>query len=280
MCEAMKPKVAVITNITPDHLDRHKTFENYVAAKARVFKNMDADDTLILNMDDETVRALAPLAKCRIKYFTLHDNPSADVYFKGGRIIINNGGPTDLIGRDEMKLMGMHNVANVMCAGLAAVTMGAGIESVRQTLRDFTPVEHRMEFVAEKRGVMYVNDSKGTNPDASITAIRAIDRPIILIMGGYDKKSSFDEIMDLIAQKVKHVVILGDTKQKIAKTADEHGYKSYTLADDYEQAVAVCGGLAEEGDCVLLSPASASWDMFDNYETRGRLFKELVNKLH
>ncbi len=279
MCEAMKPKVAVITNITPDHLDRHKTFENYVAAKAQIFRNMDADDTLILNMDDETVRALAPQARCKVKYFTLRDNPAADVYFKDDHIIINSGKPVKLIEKSALKLMGMHNVANVMCASLAAIAMGADIESIRKTLCVFTPVEHRMEFVAEKRGVMYVNDSKGTNPDASITAINAIDRPIILIMGGYDKQSAFDEIMDLIAQKVRHVVILGATKQKIAETADEHGYTSYTLADDYAQAVAICARLAKEGDCVLLSPASASWDMFDSYETRGRVFKELVNQL-
>lgn len=279
LCEAMKPKVAIITNITPDHLDRHKTFDHYVCVKAEVFKNMDMSDTLILNMDDETVRALTPRAKCDIKYFTLTDNAAADAYFKDDQIIINMGEPVALIDKRALKLMGMHNVANVMCASLAALVMGADIEKIRETLKVFTPVEHRVEFVAEKKGVMYINDSKGTNPDASITAINAIDRPIILIMGGYDKKSSFDEIMELIVRKVKYVVILGATKQKIAKTADAYGYKSYTLADDYEQAVAICANIAEEGDCVLLSPASASWDMFDNYETRGRVFKELVNKI-
>ena len=279
MCEKMKPKVAVITNITPDHLDRHKTFENYVSAKAEIFKNMTRDDTLILNMDDKVVSSLADRANCNIKYFTLTDNPLADAYFKNNSIIINLDKSYKLIDKDQLKLIGMHNVANVMCAALAALIMGADIDSVRRSLESFDPVEHRVEFVAEKNGVVYINDSKGTNPDASMTAINAIERPIILIIGGYDKKSSFDEIFELIIKKVKHIVILGATKDKIVSTAIKHGYVNYTVVDDYEQAVNVCAQKAEKGDCVLLSPASASWDMFDSYETRGRVFKELVKKL-
>lgn len=276
----LKPKIAVITNITPDHLDRHKTMENYIDTKARVFENMGQNDTVILNYDDMIVRGLAQRAKCNTVFFTLSENDKMGAYLKGDDIIINVGGKKDfLINTNELNLIGRHNAANVMCASLAAYIYGADINSIRQTLKRFQPVEHRMEFVAVKYGVTYINDSKGTNPDASITAIDAIDHPQILIMGGYDKHSSFDEIFEKITQKVKHIIVLGETKDKIIQAAEKCGYKNITVVKDYEQAVQCCREIAREGDYVLLSPACASWDMFENYEVRGRVFKSLVHKL-
>ncbi len=276
----LRPKIAVITNITPDHLDRHKTMDNYIAAKANIFANMRGDDTVILNYDDEIVRSLSDSVQCKFVYFTLTENENAAAYLKGDDIIINiNGSKEILINRSQLHLIGKHNAANVMCASLSALLYGADIESVRKTLREFKPVEHRMEFVAVKNGVTYINDSKGTNPDASITAIEAVEHPMILIMGGYDKHSSFDEMFAYIKKKVKHIVVLGQTKDKILLSAENCGYQNITVVKDYEQAVESCAQIAVEGDYVVLSPACASWDMFENYEVRGKIFKELVHKL-
>ncbi len=278
--QALKPKIAVITNITPDHLDRHKTMDNYIQAKANIFMNMQDGDTVILNYDDSIVRALKNRIACKTYYFSLVEDENMNAYLNGDDIFINiNGIQEKLINKNELHLLGAHNVANVMAGALAALEYGVDIDDVRDTLRRFTPVEHRLEFVAKHNGVTFINDSKGTNPDASMTAINAIDQPIILIMGGYDKHSSFDEMFGLVKQKVKHVVVLGETKDKILKEAVLQNYKDITAVDNYKQAVDACVSYAEQGDCVLLSPACASWDMFENYEQRGRYFKELVKGL-
>lgn len=280
MAKDLRPKTAVITNITPDHLDRHKTMENYIDAKANVFMNMRGDDLVILNYDDPLVRTLADRVKCKCIYFTLTGDKSKQAYLKNDHIMLNvDGQIIDLIARNDLNLIGDHNLANVMCAALAAMHHGITPESIRKTLKNFHPVEHRLEFVAVKNGVTYINDSKGTNPDASMIAIKAVKQPIVLIMGGYDKHSDFTEMFDLIKQKVKHLVVLGQTKQKIVDTAKACQYSSITEVDDYMQAVEACARVAEQGDCVLLSPACASWGMFENYEQRGELFKQLVRKL-
>lgn len=275
----LHPSVAVITNITPDHLDRHKTMANYIDAKAKVFENMRGDDTLILNYDDETTRALAPRAKCRVLYFSTAERVEG-AYLDGDTIVLNVSGSTiPLLLRSELKLLGVHNAANVMCAALSAYVSGVSVESIIETLKSFSPVEHRVEFVAEKHGVKYINDSKGTNPEATMVAINAIEAPIILILGGYDKHSEFDELFKLIRDKVKYCVVLGATAQKILTAAQSCGYEHCIKVENYNQAVEKCASIAQAGDYVLLSPACASWDMFDNYETRGRLFKELVGSL-
>ena len=280
MTKYLRPKVAIITNITPDHLDRHKTMENYIDAKANVFVNMCADDTVILNYDDPLVRDLKKRVACNCLFFTLTGDETKNAFLQDDRIILNMGGEKlELISRNKLRLLGLHNVANVMCASLAAYHCGIPIDSIRKTLKEFRSVEHRLEFVAEKKGVTYINDSKGTNPDASMIALKAIDKPIVLIMGGYDKKSDFTEMFELIQKKVKHIVVLGQTKKQIIETAEKCGYDALTAVDDYNQAVEVCATIAKSGDCVLLSPACASWGMFENYEQRGKLFKELVQGL-
>ena len=276
MCEGMAPVVAVITNITPDHLDRHKTMENYIAAKANVFKNMQGDSLLILNYDDDTVRGLASKAKCKVAYFSLK-NKNADAYLDGNGIYIKDFGKvTDT---NEMQIIGPHNAANAMCALLCAKELGCDLKEAGEALKLFKPVEHRVEFVRELDGVKYINDSKGTNPDATITAVNSFNCPLIMILGGYDKKNSFDELFELLKDKAKHIFVLGQTAEKIMETADRFGMKNYTYVKSLEEAVLKAHDLAEAGDCVLLSPACASWGMFEDYEQRGRLFKEDVLKL-
>lgn len=276
----LHPKVAVITNITPDHLDRHKTMENYIAAKARVFENMSGDDVVILNYDDPLTRALSEKVKCKYVYFSLKEEVEG-AYLKGDEIIINYEGKTfPLIRPKQMKLLGLHNAANTMCGALSAYILGIDVDSIRKTLVDFNPVEHRMEYVATKNGVIYVNDSKGTNPEATMVALDAVENGLVIILGGYDKHSEFDELLRIIKDKdTRAVVVLGATKDKIIQSAHKCGYDRLYEVENYEQAVAKCAELAVEGDYVLLSPACASWDMFDSYETRGKVFKNLVHNL-
>lgn len=276
MCEYMKPKIAVVTNITPDHLDRHKTMENYIAAKANVFKNMDSDGILVLNYDDTTVRGFADKANCNVKFFSL-ENKDCDAYYADGSIWLKEFGEVAKV--SDLKIIGPHNTANAMCALLCAYYLDCDMTKVKEALTMFSPVEHRVEFVRELDGVKYINDSKGTNPDATITAVKAFECPLIMIMGGYDKKSDFNELFDIMKDKVKHIFLLGQTSDIIAQTAEKHGLKCYTKVESLEEAVNKSRECASDGDCVLLSPACASWGMFDNFEQRGTLFKEYVNNL-
>ena len=180
---------------------------------------------------------------------------------------------------EELQLLGIHNYENVMAAAAMAFSYGIPIESIQKTVKKFKGVEHRIEFVAEKNGVAYYNDSKGTNPDAAIRGIRAMKRPTLLIGGGYDKESSYEEWIQSFDGKVKKLVLIGATKEKIAETAEKLGFKDVVLADTFEEAFSLCVEMAAPGDAVLLSPACASWGMFKNYEERGDKFKELVNQL-
>ena len=178
-----------------------------------------------------------------------------------------------------MNLVGECNVENVMAAIAITQAMGVPMETILAVVRQFKAVEHRIEFVATKNGVDYYNDSKGTNPDAAIQGIRAMCKPTVLIGGGYDKESEYDEWIEAFAGKVKCLVLIGQTREKIAACAQRHGVENIVLADSFEEAFAVCVREAESGDAVLLSPACASWGMFPNYEVRGRIFKDLVNQL-
>ena len=277
MLEYMKPRVAVITNITPDHLDRHKTMENYIDAKAAVFRNMD-EGTLILNMDDETVRNLASRARCTVKYFSLVRKDTEAYLDDEGYICLK--GPGRILPASELKILGPHNIANAMCALLCAAEYTDDFTDVAKALREFSPVEHRVEFVRELDGVRYINDSKGTNPDATITAINSFDCPLLMILGGYDKKSDYNEMFDLMEKKnIRHMFVLGVTAEDIIACAEKHGMHNYTRVQSLKEAVTLSRKTAEPGDVVLLSPACASWDMFDNFEQRGRLFKDYVREL-
>jgi len=277
-----KPHISAVLNITPDHLNRHKTLENYISAKMRVFENQDADDFLILNYDDLTCRKMADFANCKVLYFANTDSLeklglSEGIYSDGTSIFVRFGEYNEkVIDILELKILGQHNVENVMAAVAISLAGGVPIDIIIKTLRNFKAVEHRIEYVTTINDIEFYNDSKGTNPDAAIKAVEAMKRPICLIGGGYDKKSDFDEWIKSFDGKVKYLAVIGEVSDKIIDTAKKYGFENYEKADSLETAVKMCFENAEKGDCVLLSPACASWDMFESYEQRGTLFKQFV----
>ena len=278
--EMFKPDVSAILNITPDHLNRHHTMENYAAAKEAIAKNQTKEQTCILNYENDYTKEFGERCPARVVWFSsvrrLHDG----LYLEGDEIFrAKEGKATRLMNIHDMNLVGICNVENVMAAIAITQAMGVPMETILSVIRQFKAVEHRIEYVATKRGVDYYNDSKGTNPDAAIQGIRAMDRPTVLIGGGYDKQSEYDEWIEAFDGKVKCLVLIGQTREKIADCARKHGVENIVLADSFEEAFEVCVEQADRGDAVLLSPACASWGMFPNYEVRGKLFKELVNKL-
>mgnify|MGYP002244391862 FL=1 len=224
-------------------------------------------------------RKFGERVKAQVIYFSSRRRLEKGIYLEDGNIVYCRENPEKVCHVDELKLLGMHNYENVMAAVAMAAAYHVPMEIIRKTIREFTAVEHRIEFVAEKNGVAYYNDSKGTNPDAAIKGIQAMNRPTFLIGGGYDKDSSYDEWIQSFDGKVKKLVLLGATKEKINETAKRLGFTDTILADTFEEAVNICVEQAEPGDAVLLSPACASWGMFKNYEERGDKFKELVNQL-
>ena len=274
-----RPKVSAILNITPDHLNRHHTMEAYIGAKEDIARNQTEEDFCVLNYEDDVLRAFGEKTGAEVLYFSSAHKLEKGVYLDGTKIICDIDRPSELCDVSELKILGTHNHENVMAAVAMAYAFGVPVEIIRSTLREFQGVEHRIEFVAEKNGVAYYNDSKGTNPDAAIKGIRAMNRPTVLIGGGYDKDSDYDEWIEAFDGKVKKLVLLGATREKIAETAERHGFRDIVLADSFEEAFAQCVEAAQPGDAVLLSPACASWGMFKNYEERGDKFKELVNRL-
>lgn len=274
-----RPKVSAILNITPDHLNRHHTMEAYIGAKEDIARNQTEEDFCVLNYEDDVLRAFGEKTGAEVLYFSSAHKLEKGVYLDGTKIICDIDRPIEICDVSELKILGTHNHENVMAAVAMAYAFGVPVEIIRSTLREFQGVEHRIEFVAEKNGVAYYNDSKGTNPDAAIKGIRAMNRPTVLIGGGYDKDSDYDEWIEAFDGKVKKLVLLGATREKIAETAERHGFRDIVLADSFEEAFAQCVEAAQPGDAVLLSPACASWGMFKNYEERGDKFKELVNRL-
>ncbi len=277
---SFRPDVSAILNITPDHLNRHHTMENYAAVKESIAKNQDKSGRCILNYEDAYTRAFGERTSAEAFYFSSQRRLEKGIYLENGDIWLADGGaPIRLLGVREMKLMGMHNVENVMAAIALTYSVGVPLPEIVHTVKNFKAVEHRIEYVASIGGVDYYNDSKGTNPDAAIRGIRAMDRPTVLIGGGYDKGASYDEWIEAFDGKVKCLVLLGQTKEKIAACARAHGFTDIVMTESLEEAVSICAEKAQDGDAVLLSPACASWGMFPNYEVRGKLFKELVGKL-
>ena len=276
------PKGSAILNITPDHLNRHYTMENYAAVKESITKNqwkVREDDYCVPNFDDKVLREFGKTIKNPV-YFSRKEKPSKGAYLDG-RIIRYFDGKDDyeVMSVDDMHLFGNHNYENVMAAIAMTIEAGVPLNIIINVIKDFMGVEHRIEYVRDKNGVRYYNDSKGTNPDSSIKALEAMSRPTILIAGGYDKHSEFDEFIEAFDNKVKLMVLLGQTADKIEETAVRHGFTNIIKTDSLEKAVKICAENAVSGDVVLLSPACASWGMFKNYEERGKLFKEYVNSL-
>lgn len=278
--DTFRPKVSAILNITPDHLNRHHTMEEYIRVKESIAKNQGEEDTCVLNYEDEALREFGKTLKCQVLFFSSLRTLEQGIYLEEGRITYRNGEKKTVICHvSELNLPGRHNYENVMAAAGMALSYGVPAEEICMAVKQFQAVEHRIEYVTEKNGVVYYNDSKGTNPDAAIKGIQAMDRPTLLIGGGYDKESSYDEWILSFDGKVKYLVLLGETREKIAGAARTCGFDNILFADTLEEAVKICAERAESGDAVLLSPACASWDMFPSYEVRGRKFKEYVRNL-
>ncbi|CEP81601.1 UDP-N-acetylmuramoyl-L-alanine--D-glutamate ligase [Paraclostridium sordellii] len=279
--EDFKPRVSTIINITEDHLNRHNTMENYINAKANIFKNQDANDFCILNYDDEIVRELGNKTNAKVLYFSQKEKVSQGAYLDdNNNIVIKvNDKEIKLLNKDELSLPGNHNLENCMAAILMSYVLGIDLEIIKDTLKTFKSVEHRLEFVTDKDGIMFVNDSKGTNPDSTIKAITSYDKPIVLIAGGKDKQSDFTEMISYATKNVKALVLLGETADKIEQTAKLQGMNNIFRVSNMKEAVKTAYKLAQSGDVVLLSPACASWDMYPNFEARGLDFKENIYNL-
>ncbi|RKD31505.1 UDP-N-acetylmuramoyl-L-alanine--D-glutamate ligase [Lacrimispora algidixylanolytica] len=275
-----KPEVSAILNITPDHLNRHKTMDCYIKIKESITKNQGDQEVCVLNYDDPVLREFGNSIKAKAVFFSSRVVLDEGYCLDGDMIIRNhNGERYEIVSVKELKLLGRHNHENVMAAIAIAVEALVPIEVIRNAVCEFKAVEHRIEFVAEKSGVKYYNDSKGTNPDAAIQAVKAMPGSTILIAGGYDKNSEYDEWIRSFDGKVRYMVLLGQTREKIAECAARQGFTNVMYAEDMQEAVRVCASYANIGDYVLLSPACASWGMFKCYEERGDIFKECVRNL-
>lgn len=274
-----RPEVSAILNITPDHLNRHHTMECYAQTKARVAMNQDAGQTCVLNYEDERLVELAKDMKANVVYFSSKQELEKGAFLRGEDIIYKAEEEVVVCNIHDLKLLGAHNYENVMAAVAMAVAMGVPMDVIRKVACEFKAVEHRIEYVAEVDGVKYYNDSKGTNPDAAIKAVEAMISPTIIIGGGYDKQSTYEEWIASFGDKVKALVLLGQTADKIGTTAKEAGFDAIYKVENMQEAVQKCKELATEGDAVLLSPACASWGMFKNFEERGDVFKECVRNL-
>lgn len=271
------PHISAVLNITPDHLNRHKTMDVYIAMKERVFAKQTAEDFCILNHGDEACRKMADKTAAKVFFFDSSETLAEGIYLDGDAIEVRWGAINEtLIHVDELQILGVHNYENVMAAAAMGICAGIALDTIRAVLKGFAGVAHRIEYVATVDGVDYYNDSKGTNVDASIRAVLAMKKPIVLIGGGYDKGSSFDEWTKLFPGRVKHLVLIGVTAPKVRASAEKFGFTAISDCETFEEAVDLCREKAEDGDCVLLSPACASWGMFDNYEQRGDMFKEQV----
>ena len=276
------PVVSAITNITPDHLNRHHTMEEYIRCKERITENAAAGDACVLNYEDEVLRKFGESCGAEVIWFSSRRVLEKGIFLDGDTIVIRTESETiPLVRTGELQLLGLHNFENIMVASAMAWKAGVPVESIRQTVCAFRGVEHRIEYVTEKNGVRYYNDSKGTNPDAAIKGIEAMNRPTLLIGGGYDKESSYEEWINAFGGKVRYFALIGQTREKIAKAAIACGFPEDRIFffEDLEAAVKACAENARPGDAVLLSPACASWGQFANYEERGDLFKEYVRRL-
>lgn len=274
------PEVSAILNITEDHLNRHHTMEEYIRVKELIVKNQTPENYCILNYEDEVLREFGRHIIPKTVYFSSQRMLERGIYMDGDQIVLRTESEEiPVVRTGELKLLGRHNYENVMAAVAMAYCAGVPMESIRRSVCAFTAVEHRIEYVAEKNGVAYYNDSKGTNPDAAMKGIQAMNRPTILIGGGYDKGSSYDEWLNSFEGKVRYLVLIGQTREKIREAAERLGVCPCILCENLEEAVKVCAEKANPGDAVLLSPACASWGQFKNYEQRGDMFKEYVRRL-
>ena len=262
------PSVAVVTNLTPDHLDYFSSLDDYYRAKTLVYKNMSDDDWFLRNLDDEKVLEYVKDVKCRVIDYSL--NKKADLYLRGDDVVLFD---EVLFNKNDLKIIGMHNLQNAMVAAAMAYKLGAKKESIKEVISSFKGVEHRIEFVKEINGVKYYNDSKGTNVDSTVIALKAFDKPVILLAGGHDKHTGFNDLYNY-KDKIKYLITFGETRDELAKLKDD----AY-ICENMKEALDKAYSLAKNGDIVLLSPACSSYDQFKNFEERGEIFKELVRNL-
>lgn len=274
------PKVSVILNLTPDHLDWHGSFEKYIESKKKILINQDKDGYTILNYDDLLLRDIGKEVNSNLVWFSINNKLSKGVFVEDDYVVVNDGSKIHrIIKTNEITILGKHNLENVLASVAVGWIMGLNVDKMRETIKSFPGVEHRIEYVDTIDGINFYNDSKGTNPDASIKAIEAVNPPIILIAGGRDKGTPFDDFVKVFDGRVKSVVLLGEAKDKIKDTVLKYGFNDIYQVDSMKEAVYKSYEIANEGDCVLLSPACTSWDMYKNYEIRGNDFKKNVLSL-
>ena len=280
--ETFHPRCAAFTNLTEDHLNRHGTMENYALTKMRMFANMTADDVAVFNADDPALTPYIGMVRAQVLTFSRKGEVEQGAFVRDGVIVTRFGGvECEVCPAKDVFIPGPHNLENALAAACMAMACGVSAEVIAHTLRTFRGVEHRIEFVRELDGVRYINDSKGTNVDSTIKAVQTMDRPTAIILGGYDKHSDFTPMVKemLASPFIREAVLIGVTADQIERQCRENGYDRIHRAGTLKDAIDRCRALASEGWNVLLSPACASFDMFPDYEARGRIFKELVNEL-
>lgn len=280
--DTFHPHVALLTNITEDHLNRHGTMEVYTALKMRVFKNQTAEDFAVFNADDPAQNGLAGQVKSKVLEFSRKKEVANGAFVRNGEIwFAMNGSERRVCRTEEILIPGPHNLENALGAVCVAAAMNVPAPVIRHSLKTFRGVEHRIESVRELDGVEYINDSKGTNTDSTIKAVQTMTQPTVIILGGYDKHASFDPLSREIVNSpmIRHAVLIGETAELIQNSLERAGFTSVTHAGSLREAVQISRNLASKGWCVLLSPACASFDMFKDYEERGRVFKEIVHEL-
>ena len=269
----LKPKIGIFCNLTPDHILWHKNIENYFEAKAKPFRNMSEDDFAILNYDDEYLKRLGSEIKAKVYYFSLEkQNFKNCIYLENNKIIFKN---EEIIDINQMQIVGPHNVQNAMCSIISAKILGLDNSTIAEALKSFKAIEHRLEFIRTIDGTDYYNDSKATNPEASIVAINSFEnKKVVLIAGGRDKKTSLKDFIEAVKSKISKVVLIGEAKARFRQELSESGYLNIVNSKTLEEAIDIAS--LDRPDIVLLSPACASFDMFENYEKRGEAFKNYV----
>lgn len=274
---SFKPHIAIISNLTPDHLERHKSMENYLSIKTNIYRNMGNNDFLILNYDDQNLKKLETCIM-NTYFFSLEEKVQG-IYLENESIILNINKPIELMKVSDLKIIGKHNIENTMAAILAVYLYGCAIECIVEGAKNFKGVEHRLEFVNEINGVSYYNDSKATNPEASIIAIKSFaDKNLFVIIGGSEKEVSYYELCKIIVYYNVYAILQGGTRHEIGKILDELKYSRYVKLENLKEAVDFAKNNVKNGDVVLLSPACASFDQFVNFEHRGEVFKDYVNQ--
>lgn len=274
-----RPRSAALLNITEDHLNRFGTMERYAQVKAMMFDNQRPEDFAVLNADDAYTQSMIPHIHARLLMFSRCHEVEEGAFVRDGQIVYRFDGREEiLMPASEVKIPGAHNLENALAAICVSLPMGLPIEAAVDTLRSFAGVEHRIEFVCERDGVSYMNDSKATNPDSTIKAVEAMTAPTVLILGGSNKNSNYTPVFHAFDGKIKAVVAVGETAPQILRDAQKMGYENIVTVDGFDEAVRQAQSMAQAGDTVLLSPACASYDMFQNYEQRGRVFKQLARE--